>query len=187
MPLTSPRLAAVVLAALAGCATPGASDGGVPSLKLSPAALGRPLDLQQHITLRAAGHEQQMDVLLEADPARVKLAIVAMGQVAARIEWDGRTLTEWRSTWLPGSVSSARILNDMQLSLWPLAAVQAALPAGWQASEDHDNGGTRTLANDGAAVLVVRHPSADVIEIDQRRDHYQLTIVSQPATVGAAP
>ena len=184
MPLTGARLALVALATLAGCATPGASGDGVPSLKLSPASLGRPLDLQQHITLRAAGHEQQMDVLLEADPARVKLAIVAMGQVAARIEWDGRTLTEWRSTWLPGSVSSARILNDMQLSLWPLAAVQAALPAGWQAS---DEGDTRTLANDGAPVLVVRHPSADIIELDQRRDHYQLTIVSQPATAGAAP
>ena len=72
----------------------------------------------------------------------------------------------------------------MQLSLWPLAAVQAALPAGWQASDD---GGTRTLSNDGAPVLVVRHPAADVIELDQRREHYQLTIVSQPATVGVAP
>ena len=184
MPLTNSRLALVGLAMLAGCATPGAFDGSVPSLKLSPATLGRPLDLQQHITLRAAGREQQMDVLLEADPARVKLAIVAMGQVAARIEWDGKTLTEWRSTWWPASVSSARILNDMQLSLWPLAVVQSALPPGWQASDDGD---TRTLANDGATVLVVRHPGADVIEIDQRRDHYQLTIVSQRATAGAAP
>ena len=104
MPLTSPRLALVALAVLAGCATPGASDGGVPSLKLSPAALGRPLDLQQHITLRAAGHERQMDVLLEADPARVKLAIVAMGQVAARIEWKADERVEkivgsWPARW----------------------------------------------------------------------------------------
>jgi hypothetical protein len=183
--LTAPRLAALLLAALAGCATTKPDDGGVPSLKLSPAALGRPLDLQQHITLRAAGHVQQMDALLEVDPTRIKLAVVAMGQVAARIEWDGRTLTEWRSSWWPASVSSARILDDMQLSLWPLAAVQAALPAGWQASDDGD--GTRTLSDGGAPVLVVRHTGADVIELEQRREHYRLTIVSQPASSGAAP
>ena len=184
MPLTSARLAAVVVAALAGCATTGPSGDGVPPLRLAPAALGRTLDLQQHITLRAAGHEQQMDVLLEVDAARVKLAVVALGQVAARIEWDGQTLTEWRSTWWPSSVSSARILDDMQLSLWPLPVVQAALPAGWSASDD---GGTRTLSDGGAPVLVVRHPSADVIELDQRRGHYRLTIVSQPAVAGATP
>jgi hypothetical protein len=180
------RRAAIALAAiaLAGCATSGLSDDGVPSLRLAPAALGRPLDLQQHITLRAAGREQQMDVLLEADPARVKLAVVALGQVAARIEWDGATLTEWRSTWWPSSVSSARILGDMQLSLWPLAAVQAALPAGWRASEE---GGTRTLSQDGAPVTVVRHPAADVIELEQRRAHYELTIVSRPASAEARP
>jgi len=184
--LTGARLAAVAVAAfgMAGCATHGLPDDGVPSLRLAPAALGRPLDLQQHITLRAAGREQQMDALLEADPARVKLAVVAMGQVAARLEWDGVALTEWRSTWWPSAVSGARILGDMQLSLWPLAAVQAALPAGWRASEE---GGTRTLSQDGEPAVVVRHPAADVIELDQRRAHYRLTVVSRPASAEAAP
>jgi len=174
------RLAAAgaACAALTACATTPAPGGDVPTLRLSPASLERRLDLQQHITVQAAGREQQMDVLLEADPARVKLAVVALGQVAARIDWDGRTLTEWRSTWWPASVPGARILNDMQLSLWPLAAVQAALPAGWHASED---GAARTLFQDGEAVMVVRHPSADVIELEQRRAHYRLTVVSQPA------
>jgi hypothetical protein len=184
--LLTPRVvvaAAFAALALAGCATPGPAEGSVPPLRLAPSALGGPLALQQHITLRAAGHERQMDVLLEADAAHVRLAIVAMGQVAARIDWDGQALAEWRAPWWPASVSSARILDDMQLSLWPLAAVQSALPAGWQASDD---GGTRTLSNGGAPVTVVRHVGAGVIELDQRRDKYQLTIVSQPAS-GAAP
>ena len=182
-----PRVAATALCAglaLAGCATPGPSDTSVPLLRLAPAALGRTLALQQHITLHAAGRTQEMDVLLEADPAHVKLAVVAMSQLAARIDWDGQALTEWRAPWWPAAVSSARILNDMQLSLWPLAAVQAALPAGWQARDD---AGTRTLSEDGAPVAVVRHVGADVIELEQRRDHYRLTIVSQDATPGAAP
>ena len=164
--------------ALAGCATPILTDDGVPPLRLAPASLGRPLDLQQHITLRAAGREQQMDVLLEADATHVQLAIVALGQVAERIGWDGRTLTEWRSTWWPASVPGARILDDMQLSLWPLASIRAALPAGWQVDEDGD---TRTLSNDGVAVAVIRRSGVDVIEFDQRRSHYRLTIVSRPA------
>jgi hypothetical protein len=170
--------------ALGGCAVAPRPTDGVPPLRLAPAALGRTLDLQQHITLSAAGREQQMDVLLEADAARVKLAVVAMGQVAARIEWDGTTLTEWHSAWWPSAVSSTRILNDMQLSLWPLAAVQSALPAGWRAS---DEGGTRTLTEEGVAVMVVRHLGAEVLELEQRRDHYRLTVVSRPAASGVAP
>jgi hypothetical protein len=170
-------VAAGSVLALAGCATPRLPDDSVPPLRLAPALLGQSLALQQHITLSAAGHEQQMDVLLEADAAHVQLAIVAMGQVAARIGWDGQALTEWRASWWPASVSSARILNDMQLSLWPLAGIQAALPAGWQATEVDD---TRTLSEGGVAVTVVRRVGADVIELDQRRDHYRLTIVSLP-------
>jgi hypothetical protein len=180
--LTAARAAATALAAglaLSGCATPGPRDDGMPPLRLAPAALGHALDLQQHLTVRAAGHEREMDVLLEADDAHVQLAIVAMGQVAARIAWDGHALTESRAPWWPASVSSARILNDLQLSLWPLAAVQAALPPGWRVADDGD---TRTLSDAGVAVTVVRRVGADVIELDQRRDHYQLTIVSRPAS-----
>jgi len=176
--------AAALAAALAGCAAPGPSESSVPSLRLAPAALGRSLALQQHVTVRAAGREQQMDVLLEADPARVKLAVVALGQVAARIEWDGRALDEWHASWWPATVSSARILNDMQLSLWPLAAVQAALPPGWQAGDDGD---VRTLSQAGVAVAVVRHAGPGTIEFEQRRDHYSLTIVSQVAGGGGSP
>ena len=182
MLLTTSRAAAAALAAslaIAGCATPGPHDGSMPPLRLAPAALGRTLDLQQHLTLRAAGHEREMDVLLEADAVHVQLAVVAMGQVAARISWDGHELTESRAAWWPAAVSSARILDDLQLSLWPLAAVQAALPPGWRVADD---GVTRTLSDAGEPVTVVRRVGADVLELDQRRDRYQLTIVSRAAS-----
>jgi len=185
--LSAPRAtlaAACAVLALAGCATPPPPDDAVPLLRLSPASLGRPLALQQHLTLSAAGRTQELDALLEADAAHVQLALVAMGQVAARIDWDGHELAESRAPWWPASVTSARILNEMQLSLWPLAAVQAALPAGWRASDD---GATRTLAEGGVPVLVVRRAGADVIELEQRREHYRLTIVSKPAQPGATP
>ena len=104
-----PLQAAALAAALAGCAAPlpAPPAGSAPPLRLSPASLGRSLALQQHLTVRAAGREQQMDALLEADPARVKLALVALGQVAARIEWDGQALDEWHAPWWPAAVSSS--------------------------------------------------------------------------------
>ena len=70
------------------------------------------------------------------------MGVVAMGQVAARLDWDGVTLTENRAPWWPQAVSGSRILSDLQLTLWPVAAIQAALPAGWRLVEAGD---VRTL------------------------------------------
>jgi hypothetical protein len=178
---------------LAGCASLRAGAGGagaphdaldVPQLRLAPVLLGRSLDLQQHITVHAAGHEQQLDVLLEADARHVQLGVVAMGQVAARLDWDGTTLTENRAPWWPQAVSGSRILSDLQLTLWPVAAIQSALPAGWRLVEA---GATRTLSENGAVVTVVTHVGPRIVEIDQQRRHYRLTIESQEIGAAAPP
>jgi hypothetical protein len=171
--------AAVVVA---GCAAGGAvvppvgSSHEIPQLRLPPALLGYPLALQQHLTLQAPGHEQQLDVLLEADQTHVRMGVLAMGQVAARLDWDGVTLTEDRAPWWPQAVSGSRILSDLQLTLWPVAAIQAVLPAGWQLAEQ---GATRTLSENGTAVTVVTRSAAQVVEIDQRREHFHLKIESR--------
>jgi len=180
------------LAGLAGCATPPAagvpassSAREVPQLRLAPALLGHPLALQQRIAVQAPGQARQLDVLLEADAAHVRLAVLAMGQVAARLDWDGVTLDETRAPWWPPQVSGARILSDLQLSLWPVAAIQAALSGGWRVAEE---GAVRTLYDGGEIVATVTRRGADVIEIAQRRAPYTLTITSQPleAQDGAA-
>ena len=197
--------------ALAGCASAPAPDSAraTPQLRLAPALLGRPLNLQQHLTLQAPGREQQLDVLLEADARHVQMGLLAMGQVAARLDWDGTTLDESRAAWWPQAVSGSRILSDLQLTLWPVAAIQAALPAGWSLVED---GNVRTLSQGGEVVTVITRlcpPTADstaargtanpsscapsqdpsaastLIELDQRREHFKLTIESREA--GDAP
>ena len=169
---------------LAACATAPASPRAAPQLRLAPALLGRALNLQQHLTLQAPGHDQQLDVLLEADEHHVQMGVVAMGQVAARLDWDGVTLTESRAPWLPQAVSGARILSDLQLTLWPAAAIQAALPAGWRLVEAGD---VRTLSDDGAVVTVITRTSARVVELDQRREHFKLKIESRDMNDAAAP
>ena len=176
--------AAVTLAlALAGCATP-APLREAPQLRLAPALLGRALNLQQHLTLQAPGRDQQLDVLLEADPRHVQLGVLAMGQVAARLDWDGTTLTESKASWWPAAVSGSRILSDLQLTLWPVAAIQAQLPAGWQLAED---GNVRTLTQDGQAVTVITRISPLLVEIDQRREHFKLKIESRELGNDDAP
>ena len=175
--------ASALAVATSGCLPPLPSvSRDSPQLRLAPALLGRTLNLQQHLTLQAPGGHQELDVLLEADERHVQMAVVAMGQVAARLDWDGTTLTEDKAPWWPPSVSGSRILSDLQLTLWPVAAIQAALPAGWAIAEAGD---VRTLTQDGAVVAVITRASPLVVELDQRRDHFKLKIESRD--LGDAP
>jgi len=184
------RLIAVlaIAASLGGCAgaggpasptatTAASAAAEVPQLRLAPAELGRTLALQQRIDVRAPGHAQALDVMLEADDRRVRLAVLAMGQVAARLEWDGVTLDESRAPWWPPQVSGARILSDLQLAEWPAAAVRAALPAGWRLDEVGD---VRTLSQGAEVVTTVTRRAGGIVEIAQRRAPYTLTIASHP-------
>ena len=176
--------------ALAGCACAPTSSPvpapaqAAPQLRLAPALLGHALNLQQHLTLQAPGHDQQIDVLLEADEHHVRMGVVAMGQVAARLDWDGTTLTEDRAPWWPQTVSGSRILSDLQLTLWPVAAIQAALPAGWRLDE---SGKVRTLTQDGAVVTVITRDGPQLVELDQRREHFKLKIESRDLSDATAP
>ena len=170
---------ALVLA-LAGCAAPPArppaDESGAdaaPVLRLPPASLGRALAAQQQLAVTVKGKTNRIDVLLEADAKAVRLALVSMGQTAARLEWDGQRLTETRSPWLPAVVSSERILSDLQLALWPEMAVRAALPAGWFLDVTASG---RVLRQNTAIVATVAFPSPSRIELDQRRDGYHLVI-----------
>jgi hypothetical protein len=177
--------AAAIAGTLVACASapPRPARRETPQLRLAPALLGHPLNLLQHLWLQAPGHEQQLDVLLEADATHVQLGVLAMGQLASRLEWDGTTLTEDKASWWPQAVSGARILSDLQLTLWPAAAIQSALPAGWRLVEDGD---VRTLTQDGEVVAVVTHTSPLVVELDQRREHFKLRIESRDLGNGAA-
>ena len=177
-------LAGVLAACAVAPASPPAGPRATPQLRLAPALLGRALNLQQHLTLQAPGHDQQLDVLLEADEHHVQMGVVALGQVAARLDWDGVTLTESRAPWLPQAVSGARILSDLQLTLWPVSAIQAALPAGWRLVEA---GNVRTLSDDGAVVTVITRTSPLVVELDQRREHFKLKIESRDMNDATAP
>lgn len=182
--------ACVGLVALAGCATQPPRDGtsagaasgtraerAVPLLRMPPGSLGRTLNVQQQITVQypSPQGEQTRDMLalLEADAAHTRLAAVAGGQVLARLDWDGHDLRVSKAPWAPPELLPERILSDLQLSLWPVAAIQAALPAGWRVEVAS---GVRQLRAGDEVVVEIRYPDARTTLFEQRRDGYRLTI-----------
>lgn len=180
---------------LAGCAEPGrnpalavsarepvsAGQEAVPLLRLPPASLGRELALQQQITVvfRTPRGEERREIqaLLEANATHTRLAALAGGQVLARLDWDGQDLRVVRSPWAPPELVPERILSEMQLSLWPVEAIAAVLPAGWRLDAGTDR---RVLRAGAEAVAEVRYPDAQTIELEQYRDGYRVTIRALP-------
>lgn len=186
---------AAALMVLGGCAAPvppaaqapaaESKRATAPLLRLPPASLGRTLNLQQQITVQypSPQGEQTRDMLalLEADASHTRLAAVAGGQVLARLDWDGQDLRVTRAPWAPAELMPERILSDLQLSLWPLAAIQAALPAGWHVDASP---GVRRLRAGDEVVAEIRYPDALTTLFTQHRDGYRLIIRTLPGQGG---
>jgi hypothetical protein len=153
-------------------------------LRLSPASLGRELQLSQRVTVVRGEERKGFDALLEVDASAVRIAAVAMGQTIASLAWDGKTLKQEVSTHVPPAVSASRILSDVQLAWWPVEAVRAGLPAGYSLE---DRSGTRVITASGAPFASVSYegtpPAWKLVRLTQQRYGYVLEIES----VEAAP
>jgi hypothetical protein len=145
-------------------------------LRLAPSDLGQNLAVRQQLTFTVGTQApQQLDAYLEADATSVNLALMALGQTAARVRWDGLQLQETRAAWLPSIVSAERILSDLQLVLWPIASIAAALPAGWSVEGD----GQDRVLKQGQTVVATVHTSTDTAELHHLRLGYRLRVVTQ--------
>lgn len=178
-----------MLALLSACASgPGAQTPAeavqsavapeMPLLRLPPQALGHTLAERQRVTVMAPQRAPQvLDVLLEADGQSVRLALMQMGQVAACLVWDGQSMQVTQSRWWPKEVSAERILGDMQMARWPLAAIQAALPAPWSMTQE---GQTRILRHGAEPEMLMQVTAPHVTEVSYLRGGWQLRIESMP-------
>lgn len=189
--MTLVRMAAVLcgLVALAGCAQPpaavpappvvAAQSAAMPLLQLAPAALGRTLALQQQLSVRGPdGVERHLQALLEADASEVRIALMSMGQVLARMRWDGVQLDVQRSRHWPQQVEPERILSDLQLVLWPAEVIAQALPPAWQLLALPD--GSRRLLQGDTARVEVRAITPQVTEIHYLQEGWLLRIATAP-------
>jgi hypothetical protein len=171
-------LAATVL--LAGCASKQAGPARL-GLRLPPAALGQSISVQQHLTVKRGASTNDLDVALEVDPAHVNVVGLAFGQRVLSLQYDGRELTEWRHAMLPSQVRAADVLEDLQLTLWPVEEIARALPPGWRIEEE---GLRRTLRLDGQVVATIAYSGTPrwkgTAVLDNLRYQYRLTIESAP-------
>lgn len=174
-------LATTLLAACAGAPArppsgPAKTDK-TPSLRLTPAALGREMALQQRLDFLHGESRESIEAMVEVDSGSVRVVMHAQGQVALRLDWDGHTLDQTRAEWLPPVLDGERVLDDLQLVYWPAAAIRERLPAGWHLV---DTPGSRRLLQDGEIVATVVYVATHHARL--RRQTYALDIHSVPVT-----
>jgi len=166
---------------LVSCATPPVPAPSRLGLQLAPAELGQEISLQQHLTIERNGKTDQLDAALEVDANQLQLVGLAFGQRVLSLQYDGKTLHSWRHFMLPEQVHAEDILEDMQLTLWPLESIRKALPAGWTI-QDKDL--QRSLYM-GQQLICEIHYSAmprwsGTVTLHNLRYHYTITIQSAP-------
>ena len=167
---------------LFGCAAAPAQPARL-GLKLAPATLGVTLSLQQHLSIERQGRVDELDAALEIDPERLDMVGLALGQRILALHYDGRSLDSWRHPRVPEQLRVEDVLEDLQLTLWPIEVMRKPCrPAG--ASPKMVVGGHLRLVE--LPVLVIDYSGEPrwqgKIELNNFRYRYRLTIQSVSST-----
>jgi len=164
---------------LTGCASTGTAPLARLGLKLAPAELGQAVSLQQHLTVERNGRIDELDAALEIDAQHIEMVGLAFGQRVLSINYDGKAMSSWRHLMLPKQVRAEDVLEDMQLTLWPVASIAASLPDGWRIEEAD---GVRRLFLKDELVATISYAAqprwSGTIVMDNLRYKYKLTIQS---------
>jgi hypothetical protein len=148
-------------------------------LRLAPSTLGTTLSLQQHLTVEREGRIDELDTAVEVEPDRLDLVGMILGQRILTLHYDGWQLQSWRHPLVPEQLRGEDVLEDLQLTLWPVDIIRQALPSGWQIEE---YGRRRTLLLNGTTVMVIDYSGEPrwngIIKIANLRYKYLLTIQS---------
>ena len=163
---------------LNACTAPGSQPARL-GLKLAPTALGASVSLQQHLRVERDGHIDELDAALEVDSKGLELVALSLGHRVLTLHYDGETLQSFRHPMLPDQLRDEDVLEDLQLTLWPVDAIRSALPAGWHIEE---RGLHRTLRLGDAPIVRIHYSGQPrwigKIEVSNLRYRYRLTIQS---------
>ncbi|MGK2942112.1 MAG: DUF3261 domain-containing protein [Immundisolibacter sp.] len=185
LPAHQHRLPVLVLTlALAGCAMAPPQTVSTEFPVLAPSTLGTAHSARQLLQAAFDEHDLAFQCVVDAHPD--SLAVVgldALGQRWFSLHHDGRTLESRLSPQAPAQLNPRRILADMQLALWPLAALQQALAGStWQVTEPAP--ATRRLRRDGRLVAEVHYADADPwrgqLWLSNFETGYTLSVESRP-------
>jgi uncharacterized protein DUF3261 len=170
--------AALSVLGLAACGNTPFNDGRT-GLRLPPATLGAAVNLQQHLTVERLGRMDELDAALEIDAERIDLVGLAWGRRVLSLHYDGKSLETWRDPMVGKGLRGEDVLEDLQLTLWPIEQIRSALPTGWRIEE---KGLRRTLYLEDEPVTVIEYSAqprwSGTIELTNLRYRYRLTIHS---------
>ena len=170
--------ALVVVAPLVACAGQQSQPERL-RLMLPPEAFGATVSLQQHLRIEHQGRVDELDAALEIDSQRLDLIALMLGQRVLSLHYDGNKLQSWRHPMVPVQLRDEDVLQDVQLSLWPVDVIRRALPAGWRIEED---GLRRILLSGDTPVTVIEYSGnprwSGKVELTNLRYRYRLTIES---------
>lgn len=156
----------LLVGALGGCAVQPPRPASLPPLRLDPRELTTGA-WQQHLQFRQGDQVRSFEALLEVDAGQLRLVALAAQREAFRLSWDGKTLCAAQADWLPAGFQAQWVLDDLQLSLWPAASIQARLPSGWSLREDAEG---RELRYGGSVEVRIRpHAGGRLIEHPRAR------------------
>lgn len=184
MRLRSVRSCFVLLAALSltACASFWLA-GGLPLLKIAPAALGA-RTVEQRLILAWPGEQKTLEMVLNIDADTLTVIGLVFGARLFSFDYDGEKIAETQP--LPSGLSAARIVNDLLLAYAPLDALRAALPLGWTVRETLNE---RLVLHDDTPAVSVRYPDGSPwqgrVVLDNRALHYQLTLDSREVITDA--
>lgn len=146
---------------LAGCAV-FASRPADPGLSLlPPSAAGRQVSLTQSVRMTSdKGASFEALTAVELDPRWLRVAAIGpMGNRIMLLEWDGHSYHEERDPHVPAEFPLKVVLRDLELALFPAAAVRKALPdSDWSLVEKPR---FRELLLDGTPVIRIEYSADD--------------------------
>jgi len=161
---------------IAGCAVAAPLRIG---LRLPPATLGESVSLQQRLTVERSGRVEQFDAALEVDEKKIQLIILMLNQRMLSVAFDGQTLETWRHPMVPAQLRGEDVLEDLQLTLWPAAAISRALPNHWSIEESERQ---RVLSFDDQPVIRIDYSAlartTGKAELANLRYGYRITVES---------
>jgi hypothetical protein len=180
----------LLAAALAGCATTRpVNREATPigrNLEMSlPATPGCPghFSATQTVVGNYGGQKGAFQAVLDFSPDKATVVITAVsGPRILGVTWTSKGIVEDRTPLAPGNLKGISILGDIFVALWPVEAVQRAMPEGVTVAVDGDIRRVKTA--DRVIEEVETRPASGAAMRQEVRNFdfgYQLAIVTEKA------
>lgn len=150
-----------LLAGCAGARVHEAGPGAASWPPLSPATLGAERAANQRLRAAFSDREVSVDCVVKVSAGHLTvIGLVPGGPRMFSVDFDGQQVSTQKSADMPGDLEPQLLLDDLQLTLWPLPALQRALAhSRWTVSEPDER--TRRLARDRKLIAEVHYASSD--------------------------